>query len=153
MIVEIHRTQRLREIIRKLAIDIGERNLYQYHNLKIAASFIENSFQTHGYVVSRQIYEVKNKEFSNLETQIVDTDRPHEIIILGAHYDTHRRSPGANDNGSAIAAMLELARVYRGKTFSRTLRFVAFTNEESLFTRKSDMGSRVYARRCREHIA
>ncbi|SFM16621.1 M28 family peptidase [Nitrosomonas communis] len=150
MTAEIQRTQRLREIIKELATDIGERNLYQYHNLKVAASFIESFFQTHGYTVSRQVYEAKNKEFSNLETQIVGTDRPHEIIILGAHYDTHRRSPGANDNGSAIAAMLELARAYRGKTFSRTLRFVAFTNEESPFTRKSDMGSRVYARQCRE---
>ncbi|MBA4141969.1 MAG: M28 family peptidase [Nitrosospira sp.] len=51
------------------------------------------------------------------------------------HYDTGCGLPGANDNGSAIAAFLRPARAYAGKQFSRTLRFVAFTKEESPFTR------------------
>jgi Zn-dependent M28 family amino/carboxypeptidase len=85
-----------------------------------------------------------------LETEIRGSDKPLEVVIVGAHYDTHRKSPGANDNGSANAALLELARAYAGKSFSRSLRLVAFTNEESPFTRTSAMGSRVYARRCRE---
>ncbi len=70
--------------------------------------------------------------------------------IVGAHYDTHKDSPGANDNGSAIAALLQLARHFARHQTSRTLRLVAFTNEEKPFTRRKDMGSRVYARHCRE---
>jgi Peptidase family M28 len=103
-----------------------------------------------GYCVSRQIYEAKDLQFANLEIEIPGADRPEEIVVIGAHYDTDRKSPGANDNGSGIAAILELSRAFAGKQFPRTLRFVAFANEESPFTRSSKMGSRVYARRCRE---
>jgi hypothetical protein len=103
-----------------------------------------------GYAVSRQVYEARERQFYNLEVEIAGTEKPDEVVILGAHYDTDRKSPGANDNGSAIAALLELARAYAGKKFSRTLRIVAFTNEESPFTRTSSTGSRIYARRCRE---
>lgn len=145
------RTQRLRENVVRLASDIGARNLYRYDQLQAAADFIEHAFDEIGYDVSRQGYEAKGRQFANLEAEICGTDKSQEIIIIGAHYDTHRKSPGANDNGSAIAALLELARAFAGKRLSRTLRFVAFTNEESPFTRTLKMGSRVYARRCREH--
>jgi Zn-dependent M28 family amino/carboxypeptidase len=60
------------------------------------------------------------------------------------------KSPGANDNGSAIAALFELARAFVAKRLSRTLRLVAFTNEERLFTRTQELGSRLYAQRRRE---
>jgi len=61
--------------------------------------------------------------------------------VIGAHYDTHKDSPGANDNGSAIAALLELAARASDQHPQRTLRFVAFTNEETPFTRTREMGS------------
>ncbi|SEM73454.1 Peptidase family M28 [Nitrosospira multiformis] len=144
------RTQRIREHISTLASDIGERNLYQYDRLAAAADFIDRSWTSLGYHVKQQLYEAKGLQFANLEVELTGTDRPEEIIIIGAHYDTHRKSPGANDNGSAIAALLELAHACAGKTFPRTLRLVAFTNEEHPFTRTTEMGSRVYARRCRE---
>jgi Zn-dependent M28 family amino/carboxypeptidase len=150
MAQEISRTQRLRDHIGELASRIGERNLYQYDRLQAAANYIESCLRGLGYTVSRQAYEAKERKFYNLETEIRGSDKPLEVVIVGAHYDTHRNSPGANDNGSANAALLELARAYAGKSFSRTLRLVAFTNEESPFTRTSAMGSRVYARRCRE---
>jgi Zn-dependent M28 family amino/carboxypeptidase len=77
------------------------------------------------------------------------------VVIVGAHYDTHRGSPGANDNGSGVAALLALARAFVHEPVSRTLRFVALTNEERPFLRTKQMGSRVYAARCRargEHV-
>jgi Zn-dependent M28 family amino/carboxypeptidase len=147
---EISRTQRLRHHVGQLASEIGERNLYQYDRLQAAADYIQNHLEDLGYTVSRQVYEAKERQFSNLEVEIPGRDRPDEIVIIGAHYDTDKKSPGANDNGSAIAALLELARAYAGKSFSRTMRIVAFTNEESPFTRTPKMGSRVYAGRCRE---
>ncbi|MBV8334370.1 MAG: M28 family peptidase [Alphaproteobacteria bacterium] len=76
-------------------------------------------------------------------------ERKHEILVIGAHYDTHKDSPGANDNGSAVAALFELARSFARCQTDRTLRFVAFTNEETPFTRRKAMGSRVYASECR----
>jgi Zn-dependent M28 family amino/carboxypeptidase len=71
--------------------------------------------------------------------------------VVGAHYDSHRNSPGADDNASAVAALLELARAAIGWQPQRTLRLVAFTNEENPFTRTEYMGSQVYARACREN--
>jgi Zn-dependent M28 family amino/carboxypeptidase len=70
--------------------------------------------------------------------------------VIGAHYDSVQGSPGANDNATGVAAMLALARAFKNRSPSRTLRFVAFTNEEPPFFQSSQMGSRIYARRCRE---
>jgi Zn-dependent M28 family amino/carboxypeptidase len=58
-------------------------------------------------------------------------------------------SPGANDNGSGVAALLTLARLWANSEPVRTLRFVAFVNEEPPFFQKDEMGSAVYARHCR----
>jgi acetylornithine deacetylase/succinyl-diaminopimelate desuccinylase-like protein len=55
---------------------------------------------------------------------------PGRTILIGAHYDTVRDSPGADDNGSGIAALLELARVLRGSPFAANLMFAAFDMEE-----------------------
>jgi Zn-dependent M28 family amino/carboxypeptidase len=142
--------KRLRQDIAKLAGEIGERNLDHYPKLLEAAAFIEDSFQQAGYKPMRQEYEARGLRFANLEVEVQGQDSPREIIVVGAHYDTERGSPGANDNGSGIAALLALAREFSNRHFSRTLRFVAFTNEERPFLRTETMGSRIYARRCRE---
>jgi Zn-dependent M28 family amino/carboxypeptidase len=72
-----------------------------------------------------------------------------QIIVIGAHYDSVFGSPGANDNGSGVAAMLALARRFAGKPAGQTLRFVAFANEEPPYFQTEQMGSLVYASRCK----
>jgi len=103
-----------------------------------------------GYVPARQDFEAKGKSFANIIGEKLGAEAPGEIFIVGAHYDTHKNSPGANDNGSGVAVMLELARAASEWRPRRTIRFVAFTNEESPFTRTRHMGSYVCARACRE---
>src|SRR2546422_672795 len=71
-----------------------------------------------------------------------------EIILFGAHYDSVIGSPGANDNATGVAAVLALARFTKEYRFARTLRFVAFVNEEPPYFQGPGMGSRVYAREC-----
>lgn len=73
------------------------------------------------------------------------------ILILGAHYDTVEASPGADDNASAVAVMLEVARLVHDRQFRRTIRFVAFACEEPPHFYTGDMGSQIYARACRQH--
>ena len=68
MIQDSQRIERLKDIVRTIGSDIGERNLYRYDNLVTTANFIENALNDLGYSVSRQRYEAKNLEFSNLET-------------------------------------------------------------------------------------
>lgn len=140
----------LRRDIDYLAGVIGERNVYCYPKLCEAAAFIEESFRQSGYRPVRQEYEARDKKFFNIEVEIRGEDLAHEIIVVGAHYDTERGSPGADDNGSGVAAVLALSRWFADKKPRRTLRFVAFANEERPFLRTEKMGSRVYARRCRE---
>jgi Zn-dependent M28 family amino/carboxypeptidase len=85
----------------------------------------------------------------NVEAEIRGRDRPGDIIVIGAHYDSVPYTTGANDNASGVAAMLALARVFAKAHPAATLRFVAFANEEQPYFYTLDMGSLVYAKRCK----
>jgi len=87
---------------------------------------------------------------NNLAVEVTGTSAPEKILIIGAHYDTVAYSPGANDNGSAVASLLELSRLFKGASVRKTLRFVAFVNEEPPFFKSAKMGSLVYAKGCRK---
>lgn len=148
---ELHALEHeLHSYVQILAGDIGERNLFHYDKLVAAAGYIRATLSEAGYEVRGQTYDVAGKECENIEVEVPGTDRSDEIILIGAHYDSVQGSPGANDNGTGIAAMLALARVFQHHPVKRTLRFVAFVNEEPPFFQTDDMGSRVYAQRSRQ---
>lgn len=134
-----------------LAITVGERNLWRFSGLQRAADFIADRFESAGLAVRSIEVPVEGKSCRNLEVEIPGGGRRNEIVVVGAHYDTVADSPGANDNGSGIAAMLALARRFAGRTSARTLRFVAFVNEEPPYFQSDSMGSLVYARNCRRN--
>ena len=142
--------QRLERHVTHLASEIGPRNSYHHGALRTALAFVQASLAEVGHVPISQPYDTRGQSFANIAAELTGADRRDEIVVVGAHYDTHKDSPGADDNGSAVAALLELARHFARQQVPRTLRFVAFTNEEAPFTRRKDMGSRVYARTCRE---
>jgi Zn-dependent M28 family amino/carboxypeptidase len=81
----------------------------------------------------------------NLEVTLPGTERGSEIIVVGAHYDTVRGSPGADDNASGVATLIEIARTLRPLALRRTVRLVAFVNEEPPFFFTRRMGSWIYA--------
>ena len=99
--------------VQTLAGDIGERNMRRYPQLNAAADFIEGSFSRAGLQPRRDTYEVNGRACHNIEAEIRGA-RP-QIVVIGAHYDSVFGSPGANDNGSGVAAMLALARRFAGK--------------------------------------
>ena len=139
----------LRGDVTWLAHQIGERNLSNRpRQLAQAADRIEAEFAAAGYEAKRQEYQISGSPCWNLEVDVPGTSRADEIVIVGAHYDSAPGTPGANDNASGVAAMLALARSFAGRTIGRTLRFVAFANEEPPYFQTEEMGSRVYARRC-----
>lgn len=133
--------------VQTLAGEIGERNLLRYAQLNAAAEFIEASFSRAGLKPRRISYDLEGKACHNIEAEIPGA-RP-EIIVIGAHYDSVFGCPGANDNGSGVAALLALARRFAGKPSGQTLRFVAFVNEEPPFFQTEQMGSFVYAKQCK----
>lgn len=147
---EVSLRDELREDVAWLAGSIGERNWERYDALVAAAAFIENSLRRGGYQVSRQGYALHGQDFDNLIAELSGSASASEILVIGAHYDTVFGSPGANDNGSGVAALLALARRLARRRPNRTVRFVAFVNEEPFHFQTSAMGSHVYARSCHE---
>jgi Zn-dependent M28 family amino/carboxypeptidase len=133
--------------VQKLAGEIGERNMQRYPQLNAAADFIEASFLQAGLRPRRDTYELNGQACHNIEAEIPGA-RP-QIVVIGAHYDSVFGSPGANDNASGVAGLLALARRFAGKPSGQTLRFVAFVNEEPFYFQSEQMGSFVYASRCK----
>jgi Zn-dependent M28 family amino/carboxypeptidase len=140
---------RLRMHVVALAKDIGPRSIYTPDKLKATVDYIRNFWQQTGYQVKAQTYKAGGVDCENLAVEIPGKTRPDEIVLVGAHYDTVSFSPGANDNGSAVAALLEISRLLAKSSPGRTLRFVAFANEEPPFFKSRNMGSFVYAKGCR----
>jgi len=148
---ELTLAQQLERDVTVLATEIGERNVFTYAQLEKAATWIETSFREGGYEVRRQEYEVLGQRCANLEAELKGTGQAEEIIVIGGHYDSVSGCPGANDNATGVAAVLALARAFAGKQPARTIRFVAFVNEEPPFFQTEDMGSLVYAKACKAH--
>ena len=136
---------RLRRHVTVLAGDIGERNVWRPPALAAAADYIRSQWQALGWEVGVQSYRTHDLTCENLEIVISGSSRPGEIVLAGAHYDSVLGSPGANDNASGVAALLEIARLLRGSRPERTVKLVAFVNEESPFFYFGEMGSKVYA--------
>jgi len=141
----------LRRDVEKLAGEIGERNLVKYEALTAAANYLDAELTQIGYKVERNDFEVSTpngpRSTSNLIAEWKGAQKPSEIVIIGAHYDSREGTPGADDNASGTASALSLARTFARATPDRTLRFVFFTNEE--YFREELMGSLVYAKLCR----
>ncbi len=150
--------RRLEADVRALAEDIGERNLHHPDAMARAADHVDERFREIGFEPQRQEYELsdalaghyREPRAENIHVEVTGHERPEEIIIIGAHYDTVPGSPGANDNASAVATLLHLAESFADDPQPRTLRFVAFANEEPPFYMSEDMGSHVHAARARE---
>jgi hypothetical protein len=132
--------------------DIGERSTILPAGLAAGADFIEREFSAAGYRVERHTYRVERDDVdsANLIVEIRGRTRPDEIVVIGAHYDSVTGTVGADDNASGVAALLALARRFAHAKPERTLRFVAFANEEPPHFHTEDMGSWQYARRCHD---
>ncbi|MZH40930.1 MAG: M28 family peptidase [Nitrospinae bacterium] len=158
---EITSLQNLKKHIMLLAGTLGQRNMYFPKQLESAAAYIDKNFRAQGHKVGSHEYTVQRgwrpfpsqftgKVVSNIEAEIPGEVYRDEIILVGAHYDSVVGSPGANDNATGVAGLLEIGRLLSGRKLKRTIRLVAFVNEESPFFATKNMGSYVYAQRCSE---
>ena len=141
-------SQNLRRHVASLSVDIGERHLWNGDSLERAARYIESEFNVAGYAPTRQTYTAYRRPVSNIIAEKKGT-RPQSIVI-GAHYDSVPGSPGADDNASAVAGLLELARMLRAVSYASSFKLVAFVNEESPSFGSDYMGSMQYARLLKE---
>jgi Zn-dependent M28 family amino/carboxypeptidase len=133
-----------------LAGTIGERHMWRPAALYQAADYIRQTFAACGYSPVGHAYELHGIRVENLEAVLHDSSRASEALVVGAHYDSVQGCPGANDNGTGVAAVLELARRFAGRPRPRAIRFVAFVNEEPPWFLTPSMGSSVYATAARQ---
>ncbi len=136
---------RLSSEVTYLSVTIGDRSLPRPQSLQAASEYLSSSLREQGYTVVEHPYSVDGDKVSNLEVILPGTDRALGQVIVGAHYDSVAGTVAANDNGTGVAAVLELARSLRQMKFRRTVRLVLFVNEEPPYFQTAKMGSRVYA--------
>jgi Zn-dependent M28 family amino/carboxypeptidase len=139
----------LKRHVAELAGQIGERNVWRPAALAAAAGYIRKTLEEAGYAVSLQPFTSRGLTVNNIEAVLPGGIAADESIVAGAHYDSVVGTPGANDNASGVAALLELARLLAGTALPRTVHFVAFANEEAPFFYGDEMGSKRYADRAR----
>jgi Zn-dependent M28 family amino/carboxypeptidase len=141
---------RLRGHVQFLAGVVGERNSRRYRRLERAREYIEEVFTQSGYWIGHDLYECGGKEYRNVVAAVPGAVSVAPVLVVGAHYDTAWGSPGADDNASGVAVLIELARILVDEPAAASIRWVAFTLEESPHFKTDSMGSRVFARRCRQ---
>ena len=127
-----------------------EHNVVHYDELEKVARYIEATLASFGYAVGRQEFLVNGKLVRNIDVAIEPAGRSADpdVIVVGAHYDSVSGSPGANDNASGAAAVIELARLLRDlyTVGGKRIRLALFVNEEPPYFRTEAMGSLRYAR-------
>jgi Zn-dependent M28 family amino/carboxypeptidase len=136
----------IRNHIKFLSVDLGERNYIQYQNLERAANYIKEEFKSYGYALEEQVYGMSAQSYRNIIATKIGKDKKDKIIIVCAHYDSVFGSPGADDNASGVAGLLELAQLLCKDELNKTVKFIAFTNEEPPLFMTDEMGSFIYAK-------
>lgn len=110
--------------------------------LEKTKQFLKTELESYGYTVNEQVY--GQQKFTNLEIIIKAEKENKGTIVIGAHYDSEADAPGANDNGSGVVMLLDLAKRLKDLKTDNEIRMVFFVNEEPPFFRQPDMGYTVY---------
>jgi Zn-dependent M28 family amino/carboxypeptidase len=134
------------ETVRYLSDTIGQRSWRDLEKLGKAAGYIENRLRSYGCETERQAFTFRGNTYHNIITEVKGTGDDDGILVVGAHYDTVEGTPGADDNASGIAGLLELARLTRRNPPGRTVRFIAFCLEEPPAFMTRHMGSYIHAK-------
>ncbi len=129
-----------------LATDIGERNGANPRRLARAADYIEAALVTAGYRPRRLPLDRTDVPTANIEAIHRNGAKGSRVVVIGAHYDTAPGTPGADDNATGVAALIEIAAALAPRALASEVRFVAFANEEPPHFGTDEMGSRSYAR-------
>ncbi len=139
----------LERLVRHLSLEIGPRPYLRPQALEKTRDFIVEKFKGHNRSIYLQDYNVGGKRYSNVVCSRLPFEAykayPRPLLVIGAHYDTVSSTPGADDNASGIAGLLELSRVM-GDDLPEEVLLVAFTLEEPPFYRTRKMGSYRFAR-------
>lgn len=147
-------TERLKEHMKALTETIGERSVRYPEKLRKTADYIESFYTGLGLQARREPYLYGDFVVENVVAEVSLGERPSQRFLVGAHYDSVTGTVGADDNASAVAVQLELARnlcAMKGReALDLSVRFVSFALEEPPAYATPFMGSRVYVGKMRE---
>jgi Zn-dependent M28 family amino/carboxypeptidase len=149
--------QRLQAHVKHLSVDLFPRSADQPRQLAAAAAFIEEHFKLSGGEVRRQTYRADKRVVSNIIVRFGPASG--KLLVIGAHYDSHgdeatahnrgispdSHTPGADDNASGVAGLIELAYLLGKQAPTQPVELVAYTLEEPPHFREETMGSRQHA--------
>ena len=123
-----------------------------YDSLEEKASIIESFFHSLKLNVENQDVLFHGRRYRNIIATMEGTEQGIDWLLVGAHYDAAMGSPGADDNASGVAVLLETARILSSQKLKRTVQFVAFTLEEPQpYTLHFFIGSDHFARKARKN--
>ena len=152
--IDLHSTENhLKDHVETLTRTIGERSVATLWNLEKSAGYIESFLRQIGLEPRREPYPYRSRNVDNIVADLDFTGEKKKTFLLGAHYDSVKGTVGADDNASAVAVQLEVARAMaelKGRPLNLTLRLVSFALEEPPAYATRSMGSRVYARKAKK---
>ncbi len=128
----------------------GSRNVSDPTSMDRSVTWLEDELGKAGLTTERHTFEVHQQSCHNVVANVPGGARKTEIVVIGAHYDSVMNCVGANDNASGVAVLLALARALSQEKTARSLRFVAFANEEPPHFQHEGMGSWAYALACQQ---
>ena len=129
--------------LKRLTTVYPSRNADNLNALNEVSTYIFEELAQYADTVYFQSYELNGSVYRNVVSRFGPNDKP--LLVLGAHYDVCGEQPGADDNASGIAGLLEIARQLQGKQLNRQIELVAYTLEEPPHFRRKSMGSYVHA--------
>ena len=135
---------KLRRHVEKLSLQFSPRDWRHTENLDKCASYIEEHFRKAGAAVQSQTFTESGKQYRNVIGRF--GGGKGSKVVVGAHYDACGPTPGADDNASGIAALLELANLIGQSPLNREVELVAYVLEEPPFFRGPSMGSAIHAK-------
>jgi len=138
-IIELVNQVRIEHIIKNIKTLAKSERFTDEHKIQ-AMNVIKSQLENYGYTVKVVEKIVQGKINRNIIAELKGKVTPNRIFIVGAHYDSVAGSFGADDNASAVAGMLEIARLLKDSNLAATVHFVAFDNEENGL-----LGSKSYA--------
>jgi Peptidase family M28 len=134
--------------VRFLANDVRPRSADHPENLDRAAAYIADAFRAAGARTTLQAFDARKRRYANVVAEFGPEKSDEPLLVVGAHYDAFAETgefPGADDNASGTAGLLELARLLGSQPLARPVVLVAYTTEEPPFFASAQMGSAVHA--------
>jgi hypothetical protein len=141
----------LRKHVETLAVDIGPRTPASPDSLVRAANYIHSVFEEEGLSVREEAYQYYDQRVANVLATAPEIAGASAYYVVGAHYDSVPGTPGADDNASAVAVMLELAGRLQHARLKPPVLFAAFTLEEPPAYSTGHQGSRIFVSQCQSN--